>query len=277
MSTPTPGKTWVDSAPPLEPYRYGLFSVATIEDGAGPWQARGVEYFTDALAQGGHVVGSCPEPVGTSGNTTHHKPLAQGPHLAEGSQPFTVYARAECNAVGFEDPEGDARRRLHLIEQREAEKFFSRQVLGAADPDLPAAQTALPLTRALGVLEQHASLTYAGAPTFHAPRWTSGYFDGRNLLQANADTGTVRATRLWSRVAFGGGYLDNPLAPGTPAAPGTFWLVVTGSVRVMRSDTFANETFTPATNLRMAIAERTYALDADAYRAAVLVTVEGDA
>ncbi|MEV6399976.1 hypothetical protein AB0M39_35180 [Streptomyces sp. NPDC051907] len=276
MSTPTPGRTWVDSAPPIEPYRYGLFSVASFQDGVGPWQARGVEYFTDACAQGGYVIGSCPAPVGDDGDTTHDKPLAQGPYLAEGSDPFTVYARSECNAVGFEDPVGDARRRLGLIEEREAEEFFSAHVLGAEDPVLPNDDDALTLKRAVGVLEQHAARNYGGAPTLHTPRWTNPYFNDRRLLEDPDVTGAPLLTRLGSRVVFGGSYLDDPFTPDTPAAADTFWLVATGSVRGWRSDAFVNETFTPETNLRMALAERTYALDADCYRAAVLVTVGGE-
>lgn len=275
MSTPTPGKTWVDSAPPLRPYRYGLFSVTEFSEGVGPWQNRGVEYFSDACAQGGYVVGSCPVPVGDDGATTHDKPVIDSLFLVEGSEPYTVYAREECSAVGFEEPTALARRRLTLIEERESEHYFSARVLGADDARLPAGPGAVPLKQALGALEADASLFYAGAPTLHAPRWTAGYFEDRNLLQPNRDTGNVRMTHLDSPVAFGGGYYDNPFDPATPP-PAGFWLVATGSVRGNRSEPFSNETFTTTTNLRMAIAERTYALDADCYRAAVLVTVEGE-
>lgn len=355
----------MDSAPPLAPYRYGLFSVASLANGEGPWQRAGVEYFTDHCAQGGYVQGMCPAPSGTdlaytlsvspgvdnafslysqpgnpappvayvvtqggaeiasgdlatgqevtvtpeagtvdlaftlngtthtesftaplaapanfaltfpSGATTHDKTVAAGPELAEGSDPFTVYTRAECNAVGFDDPRGMALTRLGLVEEREVEHFFSRYVLGAPDPRYPAGQTAIPIKQALGALEADAALYYAGAPTLHAPRWAQPYMEDRNLLQANADTGDVRMTGLDSRVAFGGGYFDNPFDPETPPTAG-FWLVATGSVRGWRSAPFVNETFTTETNLRMALAERTYALDADCYRAAVLVTLEGE-
>lgn len=275
MTTPIPGRTWVDSAPPLEPRRYGLFSVADFTEGIGTWQARGVEYFTDSCAQGGYVTGSCPQPVGDAGATTHDKTVFGGPELAEGSGPFTVYSRAECNAVGFNDPQGMARRRLELIEEREAEHFFSREVLGADGARFPAGQTAIPIKQAIGALEADAALHYAGAPTLHAPRWTCSYLEDRSVLRSNGETGDVRRTRLDSRVVFGGGYYDNPFAPETPPEA-AFWLVATGSVRGWRSEIFVNETFTTASNLRMALAERTYALDADCYRAAVLVTVAGE-
>jgi hypothetical protein len=278
VSTPTPGKTWVDSAPLLEPYRYGLFSVASITDGEGPWQRAGVEYFTNHCAQGGYVLGMCPAPLDPGPGTTHDKTVFSGPELAEGSGPFTVYNRAECNAVGFEDPRGMALERLGLIEEREAEKAFAALVLGLEDPRYPLgeAAAAVGIKRAVGVLEKDAALNYGGAPTFHAPRWTQTYWDSLNLLQPAADTGEVLRTRLGSRVAFGGGYPDNPFDPVTPPAADTFWLVATGSVRGWRGAAFANETFTTSDNTRMALAERTYALDADCYRAAVLVTVGGE-
>lgn len=363
----------MESAPPIEPYRYGLLSIAQIQSGPGTWQASGVEYFSDACAQGGFVVGSCPAPLPTTEQTadvtatpgdasgdgvtltapaandfavqyalvpeaggavftgtlapnqtvtldvpdgtytlqaqaagqplvtaaddvvtpagdpvtaevtiaasgpgaSHDKPLAEGLNLVTGSPPFTVYARAECNAVGFEDPQGTARRRLALIENRETERNFSQYVLGAVGARLPAGAGAVTLKRGLGLLETDAALYYGGTPTLHSPRWTNPYFADRSLIQANSGTQPVLRTRLDARVAFGGGYYDNPFAPAAPVAD-QFWLVATGSVRAFRSEVFVNETFTPVTNIRLAVAERTYALDADCYRAAVLITLAGE-
>jgi hypothetical protein len=278
VTTPTPGQTWVQTAPQIRPPRYGLFSVADFTEGAGTWQIRGVEYFTDACAQGGFVMGSCPQPVGTDGATTHDKPTAEGLNLVQGSGVFTVYARAECNAVAFDDPQGLATRRLGLIEQRYVERFFSQYVLGAADPpaDFPLGQAATTLKDAIGTLEAHAALNYAGAPTFHAARWASPYFDF-SFRTDTGNAGETLHTLLGSPVAFGGGYYLNPFDPGQPPPDGQFWLVATGSVRGWRSEAFVNETFTPSSNTRMAIAERTYALDADCYRAAVLVDTTGGA
>lgn len=360
--------------PPVDPYMYGLLSVASVNTGSGTWQVGGVEYDSDACAQGGYVPGSCPAPLPTveqtatvtatphatdntvtitadAGNdfpvlwalvdetggavrtgiilagatdadipipagtytlqaqayghpyvegaadvvvpggvpvaaaptiaasapgTTHDKPVAEGLNHVTSPGPFTVYARSECNAVGFNDPEATARRRVAMIENREVEHFFSRFVLGAVGARLPAGATAIPIKQALGTLEADAALFYGGTPTLHAPRWTNPYFRNRNLLQANRETRPVLRTGLESRTAFGGGYYDNPFDPATPPAAGTFWLVATGTVRVWRSEVFVNETFTEATNLRAAIAERTYLLDTDCYRAAVLVDLSGE-
>jgi hypothetical protein len=357
--------------PPVDPYLYGLLSVASVTTGGGTWQVGGVEYDTDNCAQGGYVLGSCPTalpeadltatltfdpvaggvtidspagndfpvywalipltggdpvtgvslpnvdqtvdlPDGTYGvqaqayggavvdgsadlvvpgganvtaevtvtalgpGTTHDKPLAEGLNHVTGPGPFTIYARSECNAVGFSDPQDVARDRVALIENREVEHAFSRLVLGAVGARLPLGVTAVGIKQALGALEGDAALYYGGAPVLHSPRWTNPYFEDRRLLQPNKDTGPVRRTHLASRVAFGGGYFDNPFDPATPPAAGTFWLLATGSVRAWRSEVFVNETFTTATNLRAAIAERTYLLDADCYRAAVLVDLDGE-
>lgn len=370
MSTPTP-RSWVDP-PPVDPYLYGLLSVANVTTGGGTWQVGGVEYDTDNCAQGGYILGSCPaplpdadltatitfdpvaggvtvtsntgndftvvwaitpdaggEPVGGSTaptaapqsvplpngtyavhaqvyggpvvdgsadlvvpggatitaevtiaagqGTTHDKPLAEGLNHVEGPGPFTVYTRSECNAVGFSDPQTVARDRLALVEGREVEHAFSRLVLGAVGARFPLGATAVSLKAALGALETDAGLFYGGAPVLHAPRWVNPYFEDRRLLQPNKDTGPARRTHLASRIAFGAGYFANPFDPAAAADPaGSFWLMATGTVRAWRSDVLVNETFTTTTNLRAAIAERTYLLDADCYRAAVLVDLAGE-
>lgn len=358
--------------PPVDPYLYGLLSVADVTTGGGTWQVGGVEYDSDACALGGYVTGSCPaalpgtdqtalvtatpdatantvvvgaaadadftvswalvSPTGGAGargwlapgeeesvpvaagdytlqvqafgypttdsagpvevpggdavtatatiaaigpGTTHDKPVAEGLNHVDGPGPFTVYARAECNAVGFNDPSDLATERVAMVENREVERYFSRFVLGAVGARLPLGTTGVGIKQALGALEADAGIWYGGAPVLHAPRWTNPYFEDRNLLQPNRDTQPIRRTHLASKTSFGS-YFDNPFAPAVPPTDGQFWLVATGYVRAWRSEVFVNETFTTATNLRAAIAERTYLLDADCYRAAVLVDLTGE-
>ncbi|MFG2225382.1 hypothetical protein [Streptomyces sp. NPDC048644] len=271
MTTPPPpgARTEVDP-PPIEPYTYGLLTTAQVITGDGRWQAAGVEYPTNACAQGGYVLGSCPVPAG-DGATSHDKPITGAPEWVEGSGPFTVYARTECNAVGFAAASETALARLRIAEAREVERFFSSQVLGASDPRLPVGSGPVPLLVALGALEQDAALFYAGQPTFHLPRWVQPWFTRDRLV---SQQGPLLRTELESPVVFGGGYYDVPTAPAAPApAAGQFWLYATGSVRAFRSAPFAHEAFDPPTNTRIAIAERTYALDHDCYVAAALVSV----
>nr|WP_241265908.1 hypothetical protein [Streptomyces boncukensis] len=246
-----------------------MLSVAQVVTGDGRWQMGGVEYSTDACAQGGRVEGSCPVPA-DGGGTSHDKPLAESLDWVTGGAPFTVYHRAECNAVAFTDPQERALARLRVVEHREVEKAFSLQ-LGAADARQPLGTAAVPLLVALGALEHNAALYYGGQPTLHAPRWTQPHWTAARLV---SQQGPELRTELESRVAFGGGYYDDPSAPADPApAEGEFWLYATGTVTARRSQPFVHEAFDPPTNTRVAIAERTYALDHDCYVAAVLVTV----
>ncbi|MGW1838570.1 hypothetical protein [Streptomyces sp. NPDC002067] len=257
----------------MEPYTYGLLTTAHVVTGDGRWQAGGVEYPTNACAQGGYVLGSCPAPVGEDGATSHDKPVTGAPEWVDGSGPVTVYARTECNAVTFSAASETALARLRNIEAREVEQFFSSQVLGMSDPRLPVGSDPVPLLVALGALEQDAALNYSGQPVLHAPRWAQPWFTRDQLI---AQQGPVLRTELESPVVFGGGYYDVPSAPADPApTAGRFWLYATGAVRAFRSAPFVHETVTPTTNQRLAIAERTYALDHDCYVAAALVSVAG--
>jgi len=272
MSTPTPfmgARTEVDP-PPVEPYTYGLLTAAQVVTGEGRWQVGGVHYPTHACAQGGHVVGSCPVPDG-AGGTSHDKPVVGGPEWVEGSAPFTVYARVECNAVGFDQASAAAQARLRNVEPREVERFFSAQVLGRL-PEVwePAGDMPMGLLAGLGLLEQDAALRYAGQPVLHAPRWTQPWW--HKLVEQQ---GPLLRTELESPVVFGGGYYDDPADPAAHDPAGRrFWLYATGTVRAFRTQPFVHEAFDPPTNRRLAVAERTYALDHDCYAARVLIDLE---
>jgi len=160
-----------------------------------------------------------------------------------------------------------------LVEPRVLERYFSQEVLGRSAPRLPVGADPVPLLVALGALEADAALAYAGQPTLHAPRWAQPYFTAGRLVFGQ---GPALRTAVESRVAFGGGYFDDPTTPAEPApAAGRFWLYATGMVTARRAEPFVHEAFAPPTNVRMAIAERTYALDHDCYIAAALVTVGG--
>ncbi|WP_106431378.1 hypothetical protein [Streptomyces sulphureus] len=208
--------------------------------------------------------------VTTAAPTSHDKPLAEGLDWVSGGGPFTVYHRAECSTVAFEEAGMRAMARLRLVENREVERAFSLQ-LAAVEARQPLGEEAVPLPVALGALEADAALHYAGQPTLHAPRWTQPYWSTARLV---SQQGPALRTELESPVALGGGYYDDPSAPGDPdPAAGEFWLYATGTVRAHRGQPFAHEVVDPPTNTRMAIAERTYALDHDCYVAAVLVSV----
>jgi hypothetical protein len=257
--------------PPIEPYTYGLLTAALVVTGEGRWQVGGVQYPTDACAQGGYVVGYCPVPDG-GGSTSHDKPVASGPEWAGSSGPFTVYARVECNTIGVNQASETALSRLRNAEPREAERFFSAQILGTERVREPAGAAPMGLLAGLGLLEQDAALHYAGQPVLHTPRWSQPWWTRYRLV---SQQGPLLRTELESPVVFGGGYYDDPTAPTDHDPGGTrFWLYATGSVRAFRTSPFTHEAFDPPTNTRIAIAERTYALDHDCYIARVLIDLE---
>ncbi|MFE7963408.1 hypothetical protein ACFU0X_10195 [Streptomyces cellulosae] len=260
--------------PDIDPYRYGLLSVAAVVDEAGKWQVSGVEFDTDACAQGGYVSGMCAEQPGD-----HDKGHAEGLHTVEGPTPFAVYVRTECNAVGFHEAEPIARARLEWVTPRLVEEFYSREVLaqlGTSRMERPLGDQAVPLRYAVGVLEQHAGQQYAGRPVLHAPRWVAPFFPLRDTSE-NDDL--LRSAPLGSPVAFGAGYLDDPFTAAARdltlgqvgGVDGTFWLFATGSVRVRRGELHVYETFDPPTNTRLALAERPHSVETDCFMAAVRV------
>lgn len=221
--------------------------------------------------------------------STHHKEHPEGLTLVQGSEPFTVYARAECNAVGFPEASATALRRLELAEDAEVEQYFSTEILGADPGRQPGGTTAHLLRHAIGVLEHDALLRYNGRPVLHAPRWTLPYFadlyqfDECCIDPANSAAPMMRL-RSGTRISFGA-YDNNPADPAAVLPAGRFWLNATGVIRILRSSSFVNEAFdaghpttTPGTytssNTRVAIAERTFAIDHDCYRASVLVQVD---
>lgn len=278
MTTPLPNKLLV-GPPQVEPYQFGLLSVAEIREEEGKWQIGGVEYDSDMCAQGGYVVGVCAHRPGD-----HDKHHPEGLNTVRGSNPFAVYARAECNAVGFHEAAEIARRRVGIVEPRVVEEFFSREVLGRnQNTYFPLGKRrSVPLKTALGVLEQHAGQHYGGSPTFHVPRWVWPHVP----TQDTRDTGEAQRTKLNSKVAYGAAYLDDPFDPPRggliPAAPGmggtyaggTFWMFVSGQVRLWRAPTRVYEALEEKSNTRLALGERPYAVDWDCYLAAVLVRMD---
>jgi len=274
MSTPTPSvgaRTEVDP-PPIEPYTYGLLTAAQVVTSEGRWQVGGVHYPTDACAQGGYVVGSCPIPDGPDG-TSHDKPVTGAPEWVDSSLPFTIYTRTECNALGFDQAAVAAQARLRNIEPRETERFFSTEVLGRiTELWEPAGSLPVGLLAGLGLLEQDAALHYAGQPVLHAPRWTQPWWTRFRLVQQQ---GPLLRTEVESPVVFGGHYFDDPTKPAAHDPSGRrFWLYATGTVRALRTAPFVHEAFDPPTNTRIAVAERTYVLDHDCYAARVLIDLE---
>lgn len=288
MSITGDGGTRLD-APNCVPVRYSILSVAEVEDRPdGHWQA-GVEYDLESCGAL-FVVQACPalpEQKDKSGQP-------DGRLSTQYVDPFTMVAKYECSTGGedfLQEAWDISETRLARGEARTLESTFwsgqdafgvdVRGTLGS-DPDAedltPVPGTAISITDGLAVLEDWAGQNYPCSPIVHANRGIGTYLSERNLVTTEASTLLCRGTG--SRVAIGGGYgSSGPL--GVAAAPGTGWMFITGSIKVVRGPVFwtpdkgnDGQALDRVTNDIAVYAERTYAFEKDCITGAVLVELK---
>lgn len=272
-------------APACIPARYGLLSVAEVEDVAdGHWLAK---FHTE--------LESCDDlevrAIHCEGDARTEPKLTEGPLDFPESDPFTLVAPFECSTGGMTLSEAwdHAAARLDAGEDRALERTFWTgrdrflNELGGTlggDPgalDLtPIAGTAS-ITEGVALLEQWAGENMPCAPTLHASRGLGVYLAERHLIEPSGNVMYSRGTG--SRVAIGGGYSST--GPDGVAAPaGEGWLWVTGSIKVLRGPVW----FTPdrgdmgaavdrTINDITVFAERNYGITRGCGLAAVRVTL----
>lgn len=238
--------------PGCVPPRYGLLSVAEVEDVPdGHWLA------------GFHTqIESCDDLETRVVNCTEDqtpKETTSGLVFPE-SDAFTVVAPFKCSTGGLTvaDAWGHAANRLYQGESRSLERVFwsgrddagniVASTLGAAvvddgdnqlEPgemfDLTPLSGAVSITDGLALLESWAGEHMPCAPVVHSARGIATYLAERSLVSAE---GQVMFTNgAGSRVAVGGGYLTS--GPNGVAAPaGEAWMWVSGAVKVLRGPVF---------------------------------------
>ncbi|WP_375483317.1 hypothetical protein [uncultured Jatrophihabitans sp.] len=236
-------------APDIEPYRYGLASVAQEPpaDGDPHWQL-GVQYepVTSYLTQ--VVPGACQ--AGTIA-------LPSGVATEQGA-PFSVYAGVDCKIMGYTEAFLEARA-LAILEagwQHAAEQMLwqggpTGSPLTGAAPVLNAASgsntvgTGLSLVAAIGALEKALASAYSGRGVIHSTRDVAALADRYQQLHER-DLGVLE-TALGTRWAFGGGYDGTGPSAAAPAA-GTAWLYATGTVVARRARPFISGGLAAALN-----------------------------
>jgi len=262
------------SPPQCAPTRFGLLTVAEVEEPEAHWEVEGAYYQAESCDTITSQVIECQDdfdehPVkATNGSGLSY------PH----SDPFLIVAPHTCSTFGqsLEESYRFAERRLEQAEDRAVEAVFwsgvdsqgnpVRGTIGASNPvDLTPASGAVNLTDALAVLESWAGDNSACAPVLHMNRGLGNYLAERNLVQAYSGVGLVTRANL-SRIVLGSGYGTEAL-PGFPAEDGTAWVFVTGAVKAIRSPVFfASAQDDPAaaivraTNDVVVFGERSYAL-----------------
>jgi len=274
-------------APGCSPARYGLLSVAEVEDREeteGHWQAG----FS-------HDVESCDELLAMSNDCTPTPDTKVGSLDGVGTEDgdsFTLVAGYKCSLGGrpIEDAWDFAQRRLDRGTDRGLERVFwtgqdsfgnnIRESLGQNPDvvDLTPVAGAVAITDGVALLESWAGENMPCGPIIHAARGIGTYLAERSLIEAEGTQLYARGTG--SRIAIGGGYLvSGPNGVAAPAGEG--WLFVTGGVKILRSPSFFTPPRTPAgaavnraINDVQVFAERTFGFLIDCGIAAIRVNLK---
>lgn len=254
MSITTPGER-VD-APACVPTRFGLLSVAEIED-RDTDEHWGLGFYHEQL--------TCEDVQSRVVKCTEPTPKVTDESLSyPTSDPFTLIAPFKCatGQMTLERAWDLAEQRLARSESSSLEKAFwsGRDSLGnqitqslGGSPDvvdLTPLSGAVDITSGLGMLNSWAGENMPCGPIIHTQRGIGDYLAERNLIESS---GEVLYTRTGSRVSLGGGYLASgpgvlpddpdvdPLGLPVAAVDGEAWMFVTGSVKLLRGPVF----FTP--------------------------------
>lgn len=274
------------AAPAVEPYKYGLFSVAQMPAAESDphWQC-GVTYEPFSCDKSSAVGDYCPTPPAL---VPGPKTVPEGVDQVNGL-PFTVYDGFNCSIVGRSEADimERARQALALGERRAVEEAYWTGAVGnrprLADPSavvlnaVPAPTAADALTPVAGIaaLENYLASNYGGTGIIHGPRGVSALLARYHLAFAE---GTVLRTLVGTPVALGGGYTVNTGPDGVEAPPGTAWLYATGNVVIRRSEVWVNpdsvaQALNRTSNNVTLLAERTYVVTHECLLAAVLINI----
>ena len=277
-------------APPsCVPARYGLLSVAEVEDRPdGHWQA-GIEYELETCEDLFVMTPKCNQVTPDLDKDVDGGTVSSDNY----SDPFTLVAAYQCGTVGrlLSEAWEHAEIRLDRGEDRTIERTFwtgkdkggndIRQSLGANPDavDLTPGAGAVSITDGVAILESWAGENYPCQPIIHAQRGL-GVYMGQSRLVHSEDKKELLVSGTGTRVVIGGGYLAT--GPNSAAAvAGESWIYVTGSIKVIRGPKF----FTPfrgedsdavdrQINNVTVFAERTYAIEQDCILGAVRVTLQ---
>lgn len=275
-------------APTCVPAKFGLLSVAEVEDRpSGHWEA-GIEYELESCADLFIMTPRCNQTT-----PDLEKEVEDGTVDADNfGDPFTIISAYQCGAVGrpLSEAWNLAEKRLDRGQGRTVERAYwngldkggnvIRQSLGSNDEveDLTPVGGALSLTDAVAELEAWAADNYPCSPIIHTPGRLAVYLGAANVIAHN-NTDVMRVTGTGSRVVVGRGYGTTGPLGDVPDA-GEYWLYVTGALKVLRGTTF----FTPdrgndggavdrQVNNITVFAERTYAIEQDCIVGAVRVAI----
>lgn len=176
---------------------------------------------------------------------------------------WTVYAEVQCQSMAFEDAAVSASDVLALAEAKVVESswwdlaFDRARTIG----------TGLSIPAAIAELEHYLAVNYNGLGIIHVPVYMAawlgsvwGTFTRGQTLTEHGVLHTLRGTP----VVVGSGYPRQGDEAGAGVA-----IMATGAVRLYRSGVEVIDTFDRRTNIKSAVAERTYAAADDCVQPAV--------
>jgi hypothetical protein len=182
----------------------------------------------------------------------------------EHAEPITVYAGAECSALGwsYAEARAHAEASLALGEQQAVESGFWTGKLAMDGIDLTPSAGPVPIAQGVATLEGCLAQRYGGRGVLHVPAGAAALLGCCNLVHEDPAGGTPR-TLAGNCVVIGAGYSAAHSGPGNlPAPAGTAWLYITGPLVIRRgpAETLPdqNASVNTRTNDRRVLVERTY-------------------
>lgn len=218
--------------------RYGIFSVAEMEDLPALALLGGVQWITGNCGFDNGYAVDCGAALASKAFTNVES--------FETATPFVVYAGRLCGSLGFTEAESQRLtvQKLKATEQAVVEDVFSRQLFGQS-PGLannPAVVT-VPVVAgdnfvtAIGKLEAAFYAFYGQQGVMHLPFLAGEHASAEGLLTADAAHPLPGNSKVW-RLASGtavsiGNYSGRSPADAAPAA-GHQWLYMTSPVKIWR-------------------------------------------
>lgn len=219
-------------APAIQPYMYGLESVAVPQPKDDIHWEMGVEYEGIASYLPGLWPGVCFDAEPTTETPPSGAPITQG-------LPFAVNAAVQCSVVGYTEEYilSRAQAILKLGWQNAAEKALGSGSVNNAPAltsgtALPAASGGVSWVSAISQLEGYLAGNYLGRGVIHVPRAAAAYLSNAHII----DRGNVLQTIIGTQFVFGN--YPNLGPGGTPAPAGMIWVYATGMVGVRRGEPF---------------------------------------
>lgn len=256
-------------APAIQPYRYGLESVAQPAPTPDLHWLNGVQYEQLGTYEPGVWPGSCA--VGATGNLS--LPSTASPSIG---LPFSAYAGVTCAVVGYSEDYIRARAYaiLKMGWQHAAEQALWSGT-GSTAPALTSATTiaatGVSMIAGVAALEDYLANNYLGVGVIHAPRKASARAAYARQVE---DRGNELQTIIGTRWCFGGGY-PNTGPGGVAAGTNIAWMYATGLITVRRDEPFINgglaQSFDRSTNQQTVFAEQPSVLTVDGPIVAVSV------